>query len=321
MVALACVAGISACSPSGSFKVTSIPEDQTLRERIVDRATSWTSDRVAIIDISGTLLNAQEMGFLSEGEHIVSLLVEKLDRAARDKRVKAVVLRINSPGGTVTASDILHSEIQRFRQRTGKPIIAYFQDVAASGAYYLACATDEIIAERSCVTGSIGVILQMVDLSGTMAKLGISTDAITSGPYKDAGSPFRKMQPREREVFQGLVDDFYQQFVSIVAEGREKLSRKDVLALADGRVYTASQALENGLVDRVGTLREAIAAALGRAGIKTAHTVMYHRPMGWTPNIYAQSPPTSGSTINLFNINTALPWSNRPRLMYLWTVE
>ncbi|OWY69735.1 signal peptide peptidase SppA [cyanobacterium TDX16] len=314
---------LSACAPTGGFKITPVPADQSLQEQVVRRDPGWISDRIAMIDISGILMNSHEPGLFSEGEHPVSLLVENLAAAAQDSRVKAVVLRINSPGGTVTASDTLFQEIKAFRAKTGKPVVAYFQDVAASGGYYLACAADEIMAQRTTVTGSIGVIMQMVNLTNTMAKLGIESDAIKSGPYKDTGSPFRQMRAEEREIFQGLVDGFYQQFVGVVCEGRPKLTREEVLKLADGRVYNAEQALSAGLIDRIGTLTDAIDAAKARAGLKRAITVRYLRPMEWAPNIYAQSPapPAAGTNINFLNLNLPFFWTNRPTFMYIWRSE
>ncbi len=313
--------GAVGCSPIGGVKITAVPSDLSLKERVVLRHPGWVSNRIAVLDISGVLMNAHSPGFLSEGEHGVSLMVEKLARAASDKRVKAVVLRINSHGGTVTASDILYLEIKAFRQKTGKPVVAYFQDVAASGAYYLACAADEIMAQRTTVTGSIGVIMQMVDLSGVMGKLGISSDAIKSGPFKDAGSPLRVMKPDERAVFQEMVDEFYQKFVDVVDSGRPKLDRDGVVKLADGRVYTANQALAVGLIDRIGTLDEAIDAAKTRAGIESAHVVMYRRPLVWAPNLYSRAPGQGGQTINLFNINLPIDWTIRPQFMYIWDVR
>lgn len=309
------------CSPIGGVKITAVPSDLSLKERVVFRHPGWVSDRIVVLDISGVLMNAHSPGLFSEGEHGVSLVVEKLSKAASDKRVKAVVLRINSPGGTVTASDILYQEIKAFRERTGKPVVAYFQDVAASGAYYLACAADEIMAQRTTVTGSIGVIMQMVDLSGVMSKLGISSDAIKSGPYKDAGSPLREMKPDERAVFQAMVDDFYQKFVDVVDAGRPKLDRDTILKLADGRVYTANQALEAGLIDRIGTLDEAIESAKERAGIEAAHVVMYRRPLVWAPNLYARTPGQGMPTVNIFNINLPFDWTIRPQFMYIWDVR
>lgn len=311
------------CTPSGSFKISTVPSDRSYEEKIIRHAGAWESDRIALIDISGVLMNSRANGLFSEGEHPVASTVEKLKKAAKDDRVKAVVLRINSPGGSVTASDTLYYEIAKFRKETKKPVIAFFQDVAASGAYFLACATDEIIAQRSTVTGSIGVIMQMVDLSGTLHRIGVRTDAITSGAHKDAGSPFREMRPEERAVFQAMVNDFYQQFVNAVDAGRPKLSRSDVLTLADGRVYTAQQALDAGLVDRIAMLDDAVRIARERAGIEKAHLVRYNRPMDWAPNIYAQSPNldanSQGTTVNLLNINMISRWTSHPQFMYIWT--
>jgi len=306
--------------PTGGFKITAVPADQSLQERIVVRESLWTGNRIALIDVSGILLNSQEMGLFSEGEHPVSFLTEKLAKAASDGRVKAVLLRVNSPGGSVTASDTLYEEILAFKKKTGKPVVAYFQDVAASGAYYLACAADEIIAQRTSVTGSIGVIMQMMDVSGTMGKLGIEADAIKSGPFKDSGSPLRRMKPEERELFQGLVDGFYRQFVDVVAAGRPKLNREKIAKLADGRVYSAEQALEAGLVDRIATLSEAIESAKARAGVTIANTVTYHRPLAWKPNIYAHA-PAQGPVINLLNITLPALWTKQPQFLYIWSVE
>lgn len=321
-VALAALA--SGCQPTGSFKITALPSDLSLEETTVFKDSGLMLSKIALIDINGILLNAHTPGLLSEGEHVVSLTQEKLDKAAKDDRVKAVVLRINSPGGSVTASDIIYDEILRFKKETGKPVIAFFQDVAASGAYYLACASDEMIAQKTTVTGSIGVIMQMVELSGTMAKLGIKADAITSGSMKDAGSPLREMKPAERQYFQDMVNGFYAAFVDVVCAGRPKLSRDEVVKLADGRVYLANEALEAGLIDRIGTLHDAIDSAKSRAGIKRAKVVAYHRPLDWTPNIYANSQPapaTAGTTINLLHLEIPDRFTSRPQFMYIWHVN
>lgn len=309
---------LAGCGAPGGIKITPVPADQTLQERIVDRDKAWTSNRIAILDISGVLMNNPKPGLLSEGEHPVSLFVEKLAAAERDDRVKAVIVRVNSPGGTVTASDTLFSEINNFKKKSGKPVIAFFQDVAASGGYYLSCAADEIIAQRTSVTGSIGVIMQMFNFTGSMAKLGMTADAITSGAHKDTGTPFRPMRKEERDLLQKLVDGFYEQFVDAVASGRPKLSRDQVRSLADGRVYSADQALEAGLIDRIGTLHDAIDAAKQRAKITSAHAVAYRRPGDWTPNIYAQPPRGEPQTLNLFNVTLPDLFTTEPRFMYIW---
>jgi len=308
---------IGACTPP-SLLITPVSSRRELVETELSRDAAFTRSKIALIDVSGVIQNAASSSFFSDGEHAVSLFVEQLDKARRDPAVKAVVLRINSPGGTVVASELMHDEISEFR-RGGKPVIAVMMDVAASGGYYIACACDEIYAQPSTITGSIGVVMLLVDVSGTMMKIGLKADAITSGPHKDTGSPFRAMRPEERELFEKIVQDMYGRFVKVVDEGRPKLDEAAVRKLADGRVYTASQALEAGLIDRIATLRDAIAAAKERAGAKSARVVAYHRPYSYRPNYYAQAPVDSTGDINLLKMNwpsDLLPAS--PQFLYLW---
>jgi len=324
-VALAIVSSL-ACSPSGGYRITPVPADQTLEERVVLREGGIFTDKIAFIDIQGTIEDDIETGLLGPtGENPVALLTEKLERAAHDPRVKAVILRINSPGGTVTASDIMYQEILHFRTTTKKPVIALFLDVAASGAYYAACAADQIVAERTTITGSIGVIMQTVSFAGTLDKIGVKTDAITSGPMKDAGSPLRDMTSRERAYFQAIIDNLYARFIEVVQTRRPAIPTDKLHGIADGRVYTAPQALENGLIDRIGTLRDAFAIAKEKSGLKQANGVMYARPLHWKGSVYAEAPPLvpakGGLTVNLLNINGPRGWTNTPRFLYLWSLE
>ena len=311
-------AAVAGCPAPGGIKITPVPADQSMQERVLKRDSAWTSDRVAVIDIAGILMNSHQPGLFSEGGHPVSLPVGSLAAAEADSRVKAVVLRVNSPGGTVTASDTMYAEILAFKKRTKRPVVALFQDVAASGAYYLSCAADEIMAQRTSVTGSIGVIMQMFNFSGSMTMLGMTADAITSGPHKDTGTPFRPMRTEERELFQTLVNGFYEQFVDAVSAGRPKLTRDQVRTLADGRVYSADQALTAGLIDEIGTLQDAVAAAKKRAGIDKAVTVCYRRPGDWSPNIYSQAGQTLPQTVNLVNVTLPNLWTNTADFMYIW---
>jgi protease-4 len=316
LILLAVVAG--GCVPD-SFIITPISHKRGLIEEELAREAMFTQGKVAVIDVEGVILNSNEPGLLTPRENPLSLLLEQLDQARRDARVKAVVLRINSPGGAVTASELMHHEITRFRATTEKPVVAMMLDVAASGGYYIACAADEIIATRSTVTGSIGVIMLTFDATGTMNKIGLRADAIRSGDQKGAGSPFESMTPDQREVFQTMINEFYGQFVGVVTEGR-KLDRTSVEALADGRVYTAPQALAHGLIDHIGTMNDAIAHAKERAGIRTATIVTYMRPYGLAPNYYARQPaPPATAQVNLLNIDLSERWrSGQAPFMYLW---
>jgi len=305
------------CMPRGLL-IQPVATNQELVETTVYREAAFAPGKIVVVDVAGLLINAHESEFFGQGEHPVGLLLEQLDKARRDKKVKAVILRINSPGGTVTASELMHEEIVRFRERTGKPVLAVCMDLAASGGYYVACACDEIYAQRSSVVGSIGVIMQTFDLTGTLAKLGIGADAIVSGPNKGAWSPFETMTEEQRAIFQAMVDEFYDQFVSVVAAGRANLDEPQVQALADGRVFTAAQALEFGLIDRIGTMRDAIAAAKDRTEVEKVHVVRYHRPLGYAANYHATAPAKPGD-VNLINFDLPSLWSiTTPQFLYLW---
>ena len=308
------------CAPM-SFLITPISARRDLVEEVIRREGPWATKKIALLDVDGLIQNDRPTSLLGEaGENPVSLLTEKLDRAADDKNVRAVVLRINSPGGGVTATDLMFTELQRFRRQTGKPVIAVMLDVAASGGYYLACAADQIYAHPTTVTGSIGVIMLAPEFSGTMHKLGVNVNVIKSGALKDMGSPFREMNDRDRAVFQGLIDAMHERFIRAVAASRPNLPLDRVRELADGRVYLGAAAQELGLVDEVGTLHDAIRAAKAAAGLAdtSIKVVRYHRPLAYRPNIYARSDSPPGQ-VNLVNIE--LPdWlrSPAPRFMYLW---
>ena len=233
-------------------------------------------DKIALIDVDGMIMNARTTGLFSTGDNPVSLFRERLVAAAPASPVKAVVLRINSPGGAVTASDIMYRDLLNFRRETGKPVVACMMDVAASGGYYLAMGCDRIYAHSTTVTGSIGVIMSLYNATGLLKMAGVKTEPIKSGPNKDIGNPGRPMTDEERAILQGMVNGFYQQFVDVVSKSRkEHLTREQVLALADGRVYTGVEAHKLGLVDEVGYLEDALKCALDMACLKDAAVVAY----------------------------------------------
>lgn len=308
------------CAPV-SFLITPVSADRKLVEHVVSRDSVWHNDKIALIDVQGVLRNEPERSLLGQpGDNPVALFKEKLDRAAADDRVKAVVLRINSPGGGVTASDLMYTELLRFKQQSGKPLIASLLDVGASGGYYIACAADLIFAHPTSVTGSIGVIMVAPDFSGTMHKLGIRANIIKSAELKDAGSPFREMSAADREIFQGMIDDMYARFLNVVATARGGIEKTRLRELADGRVYLAPQAEREGLIDELGTLHDALAAAKQAGGLEGRPVVVveYARPHSHRANIYANTadPPAQVSLINI----ELPPWlgGTAPQFMYLW---
>ena len=311
------LASATGCLPD-SILLKPVNYTRDLNERVLDREGLFAADKIAVIDVEGVILNSNQPSLLNPGENPVVALLEQLDEAREDPRVKAVVLRINSPGGSVTASELMHAELLRFRE-TGKPVIAMLLDVAASGGYYIACAADEIVAARSTVTGSIGVIMQTFDATGPMQRIGLRADAIKRGDQKGAGSPFESMTPEQRAVFQQIILELYDQFVEVVAVGRE-LEEASVRALADGRVYTAGQALECGLIDHIGTMPQAIALAKERAGVERATLITYARQFGHAPNYYARQPVRPvAAQVNLLNVDLGPGRGpGRPPFMYIW---
>ncbi|RMH04636.1 MAG: signal peptide peptidase SppA [Nitrospirae bacterium] len=282
-------------------------------------------DKVLVVNISGLLTSARPANLvdrLLDRPSLPARLKEELTKAQEDEAVKALVLRINSPGGTVTASDILYHEIRSFKQKRNIPVIASIMDLGTSGGYYVALAADRIVAHPSSILGSLGVILVTVNAAGLLEKIGVEATAVTSGPHKDMGSPFRAMTEKDRAIFQGIIDSLHARFLAVVQEGRPGLTESKVRQLADGRIYSAAQAKQVGLIDEIGYLDDAIAFAKQEAGLKEAQVVMYHRPGGYRPNIYAQAGQFSGvegflPSPSLSSLQTFLT-GGPPQFMYLW---
>jgi protease-4 len=218
---------------------------------------------VGVVEIYGAISQGNSSRSWDHGSGQVARRIQAL---SEDKDVKAILLDINSPGGSVGSVQEIYSEIKRAKAATKKPFVARFGEVSASGGYYVASACDMIVAQPGTITGSIGVIFSVSNFDGLMKKVGMKNEAIKSGKFKDIGSPTREMTADERKLLQGLIDDSYEQFVAAVAEGR-RMPVDKVKPLADGRIYTGRQAKELGLVDRMGDLQDALDAAGELAGI------------------------------------------------------
>ena len=303
------------------FVVDVVPAEDALIETEVmsDDGAGRSAAKVAMIDLTGMIIDSRQPGLIMPGANPVARFTESLQKAAKDTKVKAVVVRINSPGGTVTASDVLYREIQYFKARTHKPIVVLMSGVAASGGLYVACAADEIIAHPTTVTGSIGVIIQTINFSDGMRKIGIKADAITSGPNKSMGSPFEPMPAEHRALLQGLVDEFYDDFVAVVVESRPGLRQESLAWITDGRVVTGRKAAEVGLVDRLGDLRDAFGRAKQLCGVTKARLVKYHRPLEHVGSPYAVAPAAvPGTQLNLLQLNLSGHRFEHPGFYYLW---
>lgn len=235
---------------------------------------------VGVIYIEGTIMSGRSGGGIFGSAASSEEIAASLRDAARNPELKAVVVRLNSPGGTAAGSQEVAAELDRLK-KSGKKVVASMGDTAASGAYWIASQADQIVANPGTITGSIGVIMQAAQLQELYGKLGVGYETFKSGSHKDMGSPAREVTPEERVIFQSMIDDIFEQFVKAVAAGRGK-DVSEISALADGRVFTGRQAKEAGLVDRLGDFHDAVKLAGEMAGIRGEPTITEIGPRkGW----------------------------------------
>ncbi len=223
------------------------------------RGISLSKDKIAVISIEGILTSSTDT-------------IKQFKLYEEDEDVKALVLRIDSPGGTVVAAQEIYEEIKKLREN--KVVLASMGNVAASGGYYVASATEEIVANPGTLTGSIGVISEYPNIEELMKKVGLRSEVMKSGRFKDLGNPTREMTEEERQVLQDLIDNIHRQFIRDVALGRGR-TVEEIEPLADGRVFTGEQAKENGLVDRLGNFQDALDRAAELAGIEGKPLIIY----------------------------------------------
>ncbi len=262
--------------------------------------------KVAVIRLSGTITGSSQQGLLTTGGITPKLVRDYLRKAETDGGVRAVVLRIDSPGGSAAASQEIAAEILRFKEDTGKPVVISMGDVAASGGYYISVYADKIVANPSTLTGSIGVVSHFIYIEGLLEKLGLELETIKTGRHKDMG--IRPLTKEQQQIMQDITDDLYQHFVIAVAEGRG-LPEAEVRQLATGQLYTGGQALHLGLVDDLGGLDKAVELAASLAGIHV-------------PEIEEYVPPTSFFEKLLGGLSTplSLPLSE-DELLFLRMLE
>ena len=233
--------------------------------------TVTVPDRIAVINISGTIASGAEGrdSLFNQANGVTSgSIMKQIREAAADDSVKALVLRIDSGGGSATAAEEVGRELKRFKENTKKPIVATMGNTGASAAYWIAaCSSDKVYANATTLTGSIGVYMPYMNTEELFKKIGITSNKIKSGPYKDIMSSDRPMTPEEQAILQNIVNEIYNEFVATVAAGR-KMEESKVRTLADGRVYTGLQAKNLGLVDEIGDYYDALAAAGELAKIK-----------------------------------------------------
>jgi protease-4 len=290
--------------------------------RNLDFASSHGS--IALIDVSGEIHTGSGGGGLFREAGASEEIMDEIREAGDDSGIKAIVLDVNSPGGSPAASQAIAEEVRRVVNDKHKPVVAAMGDVAASGAYYISAPCSKIVANPATLTGSIGVRMEVMYFYQLMQKYGVQAEDITSGKFKDMGSPFRPMRPDERQVIEAIITDTYNQFVNDVARGRHMDPAK-VRALADGRVYTGTQALQNGLVDSLGNLHDAIQVAADLAGIKGKPTTRSMEHVSGLGALLSSAalllpkssflpgnlPPSASGDLGLGTPNPELRWGDR----------
>jgi protease IV len=276
--------------------------------------------RVALVDVDGLIVNQNQSGLLSVGENPVSNFREKLEACARDPRVRAVVLRINSPGGGVAASDTLAEELRRFRLVTGKPVVACLMDLATGGAYYLAIGADLVVATPGGLTGGVGALVNHFNLKEAMAQLNVTMQSVKSGDLVDMGTVNGPLddEGKPKELFKDMVEGYAERFRSRVAMLRPAMTPKDRETVFDGRILTAPKALALHAVDKIGYLDDAIAVAETLMGPCGAEVVMFERAGLPIHSIYSVTPNTPAQG-DLFPFSyPGLERSKLPTFLYLW---
>jgi protease-4 len=285
------------------------------------RSSCADGPKVAVVDVDGLLLNQDFTGFQSHGENPVALFREKLEAVAHDPAVKAVVLRINTPGGSVTATDILWHDLLAFRERTGLPVVACLMDVAAGGGYYLATGADVIVAHPTSITGGIGVILNLYNLAEQLGQWNILPQEIKAGENIDLGTALHNLSDEERAILQQMADEYHERFKQVVRRARPGLDRAKEKEIFDGRVFTAKAALGLGLVDRIGYLDDAVALAAEAGRCAGAAPVLYRRKNDPARSLYAVTPNVPLQATLLPISVPGLDRAKLPAFLYLWQPE
>ncbi len=299
-----------------------MPTKSPYYEKVIKESKGLSMNKILLVDISGELTSETSSGLLSSSENSVDNLKEILTKAEDDENIKAVVLRIDSPGGEVTASDLMYQEILKFKKRTKKKVYSLFMGVTASGGYYIAMASDRIYAVPTNITGSIGVISTIPNFKKLTDKIGVDIRVIKSGDKKDLGSIWREFSDDERKMLQDIIDEMYNQFFEVVKNNRIKIPPDKLKKLADGRVFTSKSALTEGLIDEIAYPDEVFESVKKLSFLSDYRLVTYMRRSDYKTNYYSQTniPKQNQNTeINILKLENLFPIINySPKFYYLW---
>jgi len=274
--------------------------------------------KIVVLDVDGVIQDTGEASFLESPTYNHKIFMEKLESAGGDASVKGIVIRVNSPGGGVVESAEIHDKIVEIKKKMKKPIFISMGSMAASGGYYISAPADRIYASPETLTGSLGVIMQGVNYEGLAKKYGVEFMTIKSGPYKDIMSPTREMTDDEKKILQDMINNSYQGFVKVIADGR-KMPSEQVRKLADGRIYDGRQAKELGLIDGFGYLDDVISQMKKDKKLGDASVVRYTDGMGFGSLFSMKAKSLLSGDSEIQGLLQVLGRTNSPRLMYLYS--
>ncbi|WP_077706302.1 MULTISPECIES: signal peptide peptidase SppA [Virgibacillus] len=290
-------------------------DDNQFEEEIIEEGVG---DKIAVLELNGIIQDTAPSPVLNTTSYNHKRFLDMLEQAGEDSTVDGIILRVNTPGGGVVESAEIHDKIIEIQEQYEKPIYVSMGNTAASGGYYISAPANKVVAHPATVTGSIGVIMEGYDLSGLAEKWGIDFNTIKSGEYKDILSFSREMTDEEREILQTMVDDMYADFVNVIVDGRD-MSESKVRELGDGRVYTGSQAKENGLVDELGSLDDTIAYMAEDNDFNDVQVVKYNHAAGFNEWLGMSVQSMFTDEAEFLGIMDMIRQSNAPRAMYLYT--
>jgi protease IV len=305
-----------ALSGCGGIHVNLLPDrTKPLKEQVLEGSGAG---KVLVIPVYGTISDAPRKGLLSKEPSLVEEVIAQLRLAEKDPEVKAVIVKVSSPGGGATASDFIYQELLAFKEKTKAKVFVMMMSLAASGGYYISLPADMIWANATTVTGSVGVIFLRPDLTGLMEKVGLGVEVNKSGRNKDMGAPWRAATAEEKEIFKGLSDKMGARFLSLVAKHRN-LNAEQLAEVGSARVFLAEEALALKLIDRIGYLSEALVEAKKQAGLaENARVIAYRRAPSPNENIYSLSGEGEGKTALIDTPFSELAAALQPGFYYLW---
>lgn len=276
-------------------------------------------ERIAVLELDGVIQDVGSGNIFSEMSYDHQLFLEQIETAKEDETVKAILFKVNSPGGGVSESAEIHQAILDLQEESDKPIYVSMGDMAASGGYYVAAPADKIYAQKTTLTGSIGVIMQNINYAKLAEKYGVDFNTIKSGKHKDILSPSREMTDEEHQIMQSIIDEMFDEFVSIIVDGRD-MKEKEVRGIADGRIYTGNQAKEINLVDEVGSFDDALGDLQKSEGLEDAEVFSYSKGMSFLNSLSMRANMLFMDQENEFlKLINLLADSNSPRAMYLYS--